>query len=53
MVIGLEKPDLAILEIVDEPAVLLGVQFAGPDDFRIINVGGVVDPFLADDVEGA
>lgn len=44
--IGIQQPDLALGEIGHQLRVVLGRQNAGPDDFRAINVGRVVDPFV-------
>ena len=41
-----DSPDLAVLEIVEQLAVLVVAHVPSPDDFGGVNVGGVVDPFV-------
>ena len=43
-----EEPDLAIGEIVDEGGVGGFAEGAGPDDLRVFEIGGVVDPFIVE-----
>jgi len=44
-VVGLEEPDMAVVEVLQELAVGGRSQIAGPDDWRMLDVRGVIDPF--------
>src|SRR5580700_8691905 len=48
--IRLQKPDRAIGIVVAEFFIFNGAQIAGPDDARVVDIGGVVDPFVLKDV---
>src|SRR6266498_3350711 len=44
--IGFECPDLVILEILHQLLVLVRAQLTGPDDFRVVYVGIVINPLV-------
>lgn len=46
----MEVPDFAAGEIADQSGVAGGVEGLCPDDGGVVDVGGVVDPFLEEDV---
>src|SRR5712692_2960954 len=44
--VGGDEPDFAVVEVGEELGVLLGIKFACPEDFGVIDFGAVVDPFV-------
>ena len=51
--VGGEEPDVAGGEVVEEGREVGAGEVAGPDDFGVVNVGGVVDPFLVSEMIGS
>ena len=43
---GITQPDFAVFEVGEELAILLGIEFAGPDDFGVVDFGAVVHPLV-------
>lgn len=48
--VGGEEPDLAGGEVVEERREVDAGEVAGPDDFSVVDVGGIVDPLLVSEM---
>src|SRR5438132_13894844 len=42
--VRLDNPDLPVLEVLQQFPILLRTHITGPDDFRMINIGPIINP---------